>query len=205
MRASRMRRGALPGRKPGILTSRAIRRNAASSAFSNSSSSTSTESLTLLPSRGSTTAFIGRADCTGHRRPSRCLPAGGRLGRPASPDPCATVSSMAHPDDGRRLVAGRGLTARAVTALTPMMADVGFDRLAEVKGLLKRFFSDQGWGPADDDALARSVGAGEGTLREELAAGLWLIAGWEDGRFRLTVEADEAGGVAADEADEAGG
>ena len=112
---------------------------------------------------------------------------------------------MAHPDDGRRLVAGRGLTARAVTALTPMMADVGFDRLAEVKGLLKRFFSDQGWGPADDDALARSVGAGEGTLREELAAGLWLIAGWEDGRFRLTVEADEAGGVAADEADEAGG
>ena len=35
-------------------TSRAIRLNAASISFSNSSSSTSTESLTLLPSRGST-------------------------------------------------------------------------------------------------------------------------------------------------------
>ena len=38
-------------------TSRAIFLNAASIAFSNSASSTSTESLTLLPSRGSTVAF----------------------------------------------------------------------------------------------------------------------------------------------------
>src|SRR5436309_6547889 len=152
MRASRMRRGALPGRKPGILTSRAIRRNAASSAFSNSSSSTSTESLTLLPSRASTTVFIGTADCTGRCRAARLLRAGARPGGPAGA--CATVWSMTDPDAGRRLVARRGLTAKAVTALTPLMAHVELDRLAEVKGLLKRFFSDQEWAAADDDALA---------------------------------------------------
>src|SRR5437763_13209964 len=54
-----MRRGALPGRKPGIRVSRAILRKAASMALSNSASSTSTETLTLLPSRGSTLDRIG--------------------------------------------------------------------------------------------------------------------------------------------------
>src|SRR4051812_3822907 len=67
MRASSSRRGALPGRNPGMRTSRAIFRNAASSAFSNSRSSTSTESLTLFPSRGSTLVFIRGPQCTGAR------------------------------------------------------------------------------------------------------------------------------------------
>src|SRR3954451_20187102 len=58
-RASRMRRGALPGRKPGIRVWRAILRKAASMALSNSASSTSTDTLTLLPSRGSTLDRIG--------------------------------------------------------------------------------------------------------------------------------------------------
>ena len=44
-------RGALPGRKPGMRTSLAMRLKAASIAESNSDSSTSTESLTLLSSR----------------------------------------------------------------------------------------------------------------------------------------------------------
>ena len=56
MRASRTRRGALPGRNPGMRTSRAILRNAASMSRSNSASSTSTDSLTSVrpsfPSRG---------------------------------------------------------------------------------------------------------------------------------------------------------
>src|SRR2546421_4096633 len=54
-----MRRGALPGRKPGIRVSRAILRKAASMALSNSTSSTSTDTLTLLPSRDSTLDRIG--------------------------------------------------------------------------------------------------------------------------------------------------
>src|SRR3954471_5008783 len=61
MRASSTRRGTFPGRNPGTRTSRAIFLNAVSSARSNSRSSTSTESLTLLPSRGSTTAFMTAA------------------------------------------------------------------------------------------------------------------------------------------------
>ena len=50
----------------GCCTSRAILRKAASTAFSNSCSSTSTESLTLLPSRGSTDVFTA-GECTGRR------------------------------------------------------------------------------------------------------------------------------------------
>src|SRR5438477_10596076 len=55
-----MRRGALPGRNPGMRTSREIFLNAAPTASSNSCSSTRTESLTLLPSRGSTLVSIRR-------------------------------------------------------------------------------------------------------------------------------------------------
>src|SRR3954468_12924923 len=58
-RASRMRRGAFPGRNPGIRVSRAIFRKAASMALSNSASSTSTDTFTLLPSKGSTLERIG--------------------------------------------------------------------------------------------------------------------------------------------------
>src|SRR5438105_9224573 len=53
-RASSNCRGALPGRKPGILTSRASLRNAESIAFSNSAAGTSTLILTLFPSSVST-------------------------------------------------------------------------------------------------------------------------------------------------------
>src|SRR3954452_18233740 len=57
-------------------TSRAILRKAASTAFSNSSSSTSIESLTLLPSRGSTLVFIRVWQCTGAGPATREGPAG---------------------------------------------------------------------------------------------------------------------------------
>src|SRR4051794_40194088 len=58
MRASSTRRGALPLRKPGRLTSRAMALNARSMSRSNSASSTSTYNLTLFPSRGSTDDFM---------------------------------------------------------------------------------------------------------------------------------------------------
>ena len=77
-RASRIRRGALPGRKPGIRTSRAILRKAASTAFSNSCSSTSTDNFTLLPSSGSTTAFIASTESRGRRRQGGRLTGRGR-------------------------------------------------------------------------------------------------------------------------------
>ncbi len=51
--------GALPGRKPGRRTSLAIFLKAESTARSNSASSTSTDNLTLLPSRGSSVLFTG--------------------------------------------------------------------------------------------------------------------------------------------------
>ena len=76
MRASRMRRGALPGRNPGMRTSRAMRRNAASIALSNSVSSTSTETLTLLSSRDSTALFT---DQGAYRRAESAPP--GQMGR----------------------------------------------------------------------------------------------------------------------------
>src|SRR4029077_10012655 len=83
MRASSRRRGALPGRKPGMLTSRAMRRNAASIAWSNSVSSTSTETLTLLSSRDSTALFT---DQGAYRRAGRALP--GHMRRSRSYDLC---------------------------------------------------------------------------------------------------------------------
>src|SRR6516165_5324311 len=54
MRASNKRRGALPGRKPGIFTSFASLRKAASIACSKSSAGIATWRRTLLPSSGST-------------------------------------------------------------------------------------------------------------------------------------------------------
>ena len=99
-------------------------------------------------------------------------------------------------DAGRRRVAEEGLTPAAVAALTPLLLEVDVARLAEVKGLLKRFFSEQPWGPGDGEALADAVGAGQGEVRQELAPGLVLVAGWADGRFRVSVT-DEGGGEAA--------
>src|SRR3954452_23465359 len=85
-RASSNRRGALPGRNPGIRTSRASLRNAASIARSNSGAGTTTWSLTRFAtpaglssgasvspslSTGSTVLCIRRKECTGDVRPAR--------------------------------------------------------------------------------------------------------------------------------------
>src|SRR5437660_10900832 len=72
-----MRRGALPGRNPGMRISRAILRKAASMALSNSASSTSTETFTLLPSRGSTVDRIGGSP---YRGPPPISPTAGTAG-----------------------------------------------------------------------------------------------------------------------------
>ena len=89
---------------------------------------------------------------------------------------------------GRARVVERGLTADAVAHLTPVVSSLPLEVLAPVKQLLKRFFSDQPWTDADDQALADAVGPGGGGGREELEPGLTLVWGWEDGRFRLRVE-----------------
>ncbi len=69
MRLSMTFRGAFPGRNPLMLTSRAIFLKAASTARSNSSASTSTESLTLFPSRGSTVDLMRGASVPGPSGP----------------------------------------------------------------------------------------------------------------------------------------
>jgi hypothetical protein len=91
-------------------------------------------------------------------------------------------------DAARARVVERGLTAAAVGHLTQVLNDLSLEALGPVKQALKRFFSDQPWTEADDDALADAVGAGAGTGRKELEPGLTLGWGWEDGRFRLRVE-----------------
>lgn len=88
----------------------------------------------------------------------------------------------------RARVVERGLTADAVAQLTPVVSNLPLEALAPVKQLLKRFFSDQPWTDADDQALADAVGPGSGRGREELEPGLTLVWGWSDGRFRLRVE-----------------
>ena len=56
-------------------------------------------------------------------------------------------------DPVRRDIAERGLTPEAVTHLTrDALGRVDLDQLAPLKQLLKRFFSDQPWTAADDDA-----------------------------------------------------
>ena len=68
------------------------------------------------------------------------------------------------------------LTGPAVAALSPLVRTLPFEALTPVKQLLKRYFSDQPWTDADDDALAELVGApapaGPATERVELAPGL---------------------------------
>lgn len=88
----------------------------------------------------------------------------------------------------RARVVERGLTADAVAQLTPVVSNLPLEALAPVKQLLKRFFSDQPWTDADDQALADAVGPGSGGGREELEPSLMLVWGWTDGRFRLRVE-----------------
>ena len=88
-----------------------------------------------------------------------------------------------------------GLTAAAVNAITPLMGSVAFEELGKVKRLLKQFFSDQPWGPNDEKALADAVGAGDGSVEQALAPGLWVRAGWTESGFHLDVEGRlDAGG-----------
>src|SRR5947209_2371533 len=94
-------------------------------------------------------------------------------------------------DAARRVVAQRGLIAAAVAAITPLMDNVDFAQLGQVKRLLKRYFSDQPWGPTDRAALADAVGPGQGSVDRLLAGGVRLWAGWQDGRFALRVGVDD--------------
>lgn len=102
---------------------------------------------------------------------------------------------MANDDDGRQLVAQRGLTPSAVGALIPLMTDVDFEALGEVKALLRRFFSDNPWTALDAASLVRAVGppgTGDTIVRKRLDTDLTLIAGWVDGAFVIDVEVDES-------------
>ena len=87
----------------------------------------------------------------------------------------------------RARVAGEDLTGAAVAALTPVVRALPLEALTPVKQLLKRFFSDEAWGAADDDELARVVGPGHGSGRHELAPDLVLVWVWDSGRFSLRV------------------
>ena len=90
-------------------------------------------------------------------------------------------------DAARSRVVADGLTAAAVGALTGAVSGRSLEALGPVKQLLKRFFSDQPWTEADDDALADAIGPGVGAGSTELESGLTLSWGWEADRFRLRV------------------
>jgi hypothetical protein len=92
-------------------------------------------------------------------------------------------------DAARTRVVERDLTADAVAQLVDVVSGRSLETLAPVKQLLKRFFSNAAWTDADDAALADAVGPGVGGGRHELEPGLTLAWGWEEGRFRLRVEA----------------
>jgi HEAT repeat protein/scaffold Nfu/NifU family protein len=92
-------------------------------------------------------------------------------------------------DAARDAVARRGLVPDAVAALNPVVMALPLDALTPVKQHLKRFFSDQPWTDADDDALAAVVGDGSGGGRAALGPDLTLVWTWADGRFRLRLEA----------------
>ncbi len=93
-------------------------------------------------------------------------------------------------DAARGQVVQRGLVPDAIGELTPVVSELPLESLGPVKQQLKRFFSDAPWTADDDEALADVVGAGSGGDRRELAPGLTLRWGWDQGRFRLRVEGD---------------
>ena len=87
-------------------------------------------------------------------------------------------------DEARRAVVERGLTPAAVAHLThDALGTVDLSVLAPVKGLLKRFFSDQPWTPDDDRLLADLVGAGDGWWQHDLDTDYRIGFGWHDGVF----------------------
>ena len=92
-------------------------------------------------------------------------------------------------DESRRLVVERGLAGAAFGHLTvDAFLTLPLDAVGPTKALLKRYFSTDEWGPADDDALAAAVGPGEGQWRRDLDADVVLDYGWIDGRFGVRVE-----------------
>ena len=78
-------------------------------------------------------------------------------------------------DATRAQVVERGLTATAISQLTPVVTGLSLEALAPVKTLLKRFFSDQPWTDSDDEALAEAIGPGTGTGRAELDSDVALV------------------------------
>src|SRR5437764_11781706 len=106
--------------------------------------------------------------------------------------------------DARYLVVERNLVRRAFGHLTTdAFLSLPFESLGPTKTLLKRYFSLEPWGPAEDEALARAVGTGEGSWRRQLDDELVLVYGWDDGAFSLHVTAGEtaASATAASPAD----
>ncbi len=91
-------------------------------------------------------------------------------------------------DAARARVVERGLTVDAAGQLLQVVSGLSLDELGTVKQLLKRFFSEQPWTAADDDALADAVATDPGAGRHELEPGLTLVWGFDEGRFRLRVE-----------------
>ncbi|MGI9022541.1 MAG: HEAT repeat domain-containing protein [Acidimicrobiales bacterium] len=88
----------------------------------------------------------------------------------------------------RRLVVERDLVRAAFEHLTfDAFMTLPFEALGPTKALLRRFFSDEPWTAADDDALAAAVGAGEGRWQRDLDDDLVLEYGWADGRFIIRV------------------
>ena len=94
-------------------------------------------------------------------------------------------------DAARAQVVERGLTAEAITELTPVVSALPLDALGPVKQLLKRFFSGAPWTADDDRALADVVGPGTGGGRRELEPGLTLVWAWDHDQFRLRVASDQ--------------
>jgi hypothetical protein len=100
----------------------------------------------------------------------------------------AAVPSAGRGPDARHLVVERNLVRRAFEHLTvDAFLSLPFESLGPTKALLKRYFSLGPWGPADDEALARAVGPGEGSWQRALDDDLVLAYGWEDGRFSVRV------------------
>lgn len=101
-------------------------------------------------------------------------------------------------DAARAQVVEHDLTAQAVGQLTEVVSGLSLEALAPVKRLLKRFFSNEAWTDADDEALAEAIGTTVGGGHHELEPALTLVWGCEEGRFRLRVESDTPAAPLAD-------
>jgi hypothetical protein len=104
------------------------------------------------------------------------------------------VTQATDRDECRREVAARGLTPAAAAHLTrDALGRIDVAVLTPVKGLLKRFFSDEPWTTDDDRALAEHVGVGDGWWEYALADDLLLRFGWRAGAFGLDMTRSPAG------------